>query len=88
VTPRWAALIGETDEEILEDYRAQSIDAQVLLVAEVEEPAMDYETGEVFNTGAISTRQIRAFLAKRELTDEDYSWFGPSEGLNLLEFLA
>lgn len=88
VTPAWAAAIGETEEEVLEDIRAQSLTGQVVVVAEVQASVVDAKTGEVSVAGPISTRQISAFLAKSEPTDEDFSWFGPTEGLNLLDFVG
>ena len=88
VTPEWASSMDEQDEEILEELRAHSLDAQIVVVAEVPAEVVDAESGQVQITSGISTRQISAFLAKSEQDDEDFSWFGPTEALNLLEFLG
>ena len=51
VTPEWSVLIGENDEEVLEDLRAQNIDSQIVVVAELEASVVNAETGEVSEIG-------------------------------------
>ena len=86
VTPEWSVLIGESDEEVLEDLRALNVEAPVVIVADVDASITDVEAGEVAVNGAVSAKRISAFLAKSE-QDDEFSWFGPTEGLNLLDFL-
>lgn len=88
VTDQWAALIGETDDEVLEDLRALNVEAQIVIVADVDATVINAESGEVAISGPVSSRRISAFLAHSEPEDEEFSWFGPTEGLNLLDFLG
>lgn len=88
VTSQWAELQGESDEEVLADLRAQSIESQIVVVADLGATLANAQTGEVSLAGPVSARQIAAFLAKSEPADDQFSWFGPTEGLNLLDFLG
>ena len=90
ITPEWAAVVDDDDEEFLEDAMLDQAgtDATLVVVAELPGTIQNPETGEVVVEAAATNRNLRAFFAKSDAADEDFSWFGPTETANLLDFLG
>ena len=90
VTPEWTASIDDDDEEFLEDemlFQA-GLGQTVVLVAEMNATIQDASAGTVALAEDLTMRTIRAFFAKSDVEEDEFSWFGPTEGANLLEFLG
>ena len=90
ITPEWTASIDDDDEEYLEDEMLfQAGQGQtVVLVAEMNGAIEDASAGTVALAEDLTMRTIRAFFAKSDAEEDEFSWFGPTEGANLLEFLG
>jgi len=90
ITPEWTAAVDDDDEEFLEDEMLfQAGQGQtVVLVAEMNASVQDAKAGVVTLAEDLTMRTVRAFFAKSDADEEEFSWFGPTEGANLLEFLG
>ena len=90
ITPEWAAVVDDDDEEFLEDAMLDQAGdgVTVVVVAQLEAVVQCAQTGEVSVGEPVTNRNVRAFFAKSDATDEDFSWFGPTETANLLDFLG
>ncbi len=88
VTAQWASQFDDDDPEVLEDEALQVAGTGIAVVV-VEAPAtvINSENGSVRLDAPINKRQIQAFFAKSSLADEDLLWFGPTEALELLDFV-
>ena len=90
MTPEWAAVVDDDDEEFLEDAMLDQAGdgVTVVVVAQLEGAVVSAQTGQVSVEEPVTKRNVRAFFAKSDATDEDFSWFGPTETANLLDFLG
>lgn len=90
ITPEWTASVDDDDEEFLEDEMLfQAGDGQlVVIVAELKGEITDSSAGAVALAEPLTPRSVRAFFAKSDVAEEEFSWFGPTEGANLLDFLG
>ncbi len=90
ITPQWAQAINDDDEEFLEDVMLDQAGHQerVVIVAQLAADIVDPEIGAVTVSEPLSLKKVHAFFAKSDATDDEFSWFGPTEGANLLDFLG
>ena len=87
VTPAWQEVMGEDELEVLEDEVRELCGTPVVLVAQVEAQVLPGATGAVAVIEPVTKRSLQAVFV-RPASDEDYSWFGPTELLAALEFLG
>lgn len=90
ITPAWSAAFEDDDEEFLEDGMLSQAGTgfRVVVVAETRAEILDSSAGLVELSEPLTPRSVLAFFAKSDVADEDFSWFGPTEGANLLDFLG
>lgn len=75
VTPQWAAQMGESDGDVLEGLRLDSLDAQAVAVVEGPAEVVDPTDG-VVRLGADRPSLMALFVAD---ADGEFSWYGPTE---------
>lgn len=100
--PEWAESQEDPDTEYLEEvllYISASGQSQrIVLVAEVPAEVVDAAAGKIQVSGEFGLKQIQAMFADDSKTQQaiaagadpgelDMTWFGPTEILNLVEFL-
>lgn len=103
VTPEWAAAQEDQDPEFLEEVllymAAGTALPRIVLVAEVPAEVIAPVDGQIKVSGEFGQKQLQAMFADDPETtskikagadpnDLDMTWFGPTETLNLLEFLS
>lgn len=91
VTPDWEQLQSDSDLDVLEDdilYEAGQSGAghRVVLVADVASEVLGQVPGQVL-PGPVTRRDLQAVFARGDV-DDQFSWFGPTESLSVLEFLG
>ncbi len=90
ITPEWTLQQDDTDPEVLEsdllDLAGESDSALIVLVAELAASVRDPEQGQVV-PAPVTRRNLAAVFARGD-AQEDFSWFGPTESLSVLEFLG
>jgi hypothetical protein len=90
VTDSWAASREDQDEEVLEsDILAVAASLSPIVVV-VEAPAEQTSgnSGAVQLSNAIGERQIQAIFAASPQEPDEMLWFGPTERLEILDFLS
>lgn len=90
ITPEWSLTFGDEDEEFLEDqileYAGQN--SLVVIVANIAAQVTVSDSGKVQVNEVLRLGQVKAFFAKSDPQDGEFSWFGPTEKENLLHFLG
>ena len=90
VTAAWTQNQEDQDEEVLEaDILALAAESSPVVVV-VDAPADEVsgDSAQVNLTTAIGERQIQAIFAASPQEPEEMLWFGPSERLEILDFLG
>ena len=90
VTEAWAQTQEDQDEEVLESEILAIAADQSPVVVVVEAPAQEIpgNGGEVVLTDSIGERQIQAIFAASPQEPDEMLWFGPTERLEILDFLG
>lgn len=90
VSDAWVQTQEDQDEEVLEAEILALAGATGPVVVVVEAPAevLPGSSGEVSLSDAIGERQIQAIFASSPQEPDELLWFGPSERLEILDFLG
>ena len=90
VTEAWVQTQEDQDEEVLESEILAIAADQSPVVVVVEAPAQEIpgNGGEVVLTDSIGERQIQAIFAASPQEPDEMLWFGPTERLEILDFLG
>lgn len=90
VSDAWVQTQEDQDEEVLEAEILALAAAKGPVVVVVEAPAeiLPGSSGEVSLSDAIGERQIQAIFASSPQEPDELLWFGPTERLEILDFLG
>jgi hypothetical protein len=87
VTPAWQQAMDEDELEVLEDEVRELCGTAVVLVGDFAAEILPGDSGAVAVREPVSRRTLRAIFV-RQVPEDEYSWFGPTELESALEFLG